>query len=249
MFQIVTLPVEFNASARAKRLVVEQGIVPARSGRDRPGAQRGGPDLRRGRGVDPADPALLPVSRRPARRGSRDAASTSTSSTTWTQGPASSCRPEPARKLRPEGDGLQQHALPPRRVQAMNLAFADRDFYYGDPGFPPEEPIRGLLSKITQASAHAHRADAATTRDIRPGDPIRSRADESVHRPAEKLVAKRPRTTRMSAHPGFPTRISRPLPRGTTSISRGRQGWLVYFVTPSGGLDSGGDCRAGPAWG
>ena len=31
--------------------------------------------------------------------------------------------------------------------QAMNLAFADRDFYYGDPAFPPEEPIKGLLSK------------------------------------------------------------------------------------------------------
>ena len=31
--------------------------------------------------------------------------------------------------------------------QAMNLAFADRDFYYGDPYFPPEEPIEGLLSK------------------------------------------------------------------------------------------------------
>src|SRR5262245_3545508 len=31
--------------------------------------------------------------------------------------------------------------------QSMNLAFADRDFYYGDPYFPPEEPIKGLLSK------------------------------------------------------------------------------------------------------
>src|SRR6478735_7274409 len=31
--------------------------------------------------------------------------------------------------------------------QAMNLAFADRDFYYGDPNFPPSEPIKGLLSK------------------------------------------------------------------------------------------------------
>jgi len=31
--------------------------------------------------------------------------------------------------------------------QAMNYAFADRDFYYGDPYFPPEEPIEGLLSK------------------------------------------------------------------------------------------------------
>ena len=31
--------------------------------------------------------------------------------------------------------------------QAMSLAFADRDFYYGDPAFPPEEPVQGLLSK------------------------------------------------------------------------------------------------------
>ena len=31
--------------------------------------------------------------------------------------------------------------------QVMNLAFADRDFYYGDPYFEPKEPINGLLSK------------------------------------------------------------------------------------------------------
>jgi gamma-glutamyltranspeptidase/glutathione hydrolase len=31
--------------------------------------------------------------------------------------------------------------------QTMNLAFADRDFYYGDPYFSPKEPISGLLNK------------------------------------------------------------------------------------------------------
>ncbi|HET7002763.1 MAG TPA: gamma-glutamyltransferase, partial [Puia sp.] len=31
--------------------------------------------------------------------------------------------------------------------QTMNLAFADRDFYYGDPYFQPSEPIQGLLNK------------------------------------------------------------------------------------------------------
>ena len=31
--------------------------------------------------------------------------------------------------------------------QAMNLSFADRDFYYGDPYFAPEEPIKGLAIK------------------------------------------------------------------------------------------------------
>src|SRR5690606_5782593 len=31
--------------------------------------------------------------------------------------------------------------------QTMNLTFADRDFYYGDPYFQPSSPIRGLLSE------------------------------------------------------------------------------------------------------
>jgi gamma-glutamyltranspeptidase / glutathione hydrolase len=31
--------------------------------------------------------------------------------------------------------------------QTMNMAFADRDFYYGDPYFAPDEPIKGLLNK------------------------------------------------------------------------------------------------------
>ncbi len=54
--------------------------------------------------------------------------------------------------------------------QAMNLAFADRDFYYGDPAFPPAEPIRGLLSKDyakTRAALIGERNDPA----IGPGDP------------------------------------------------------------------------------
>jgi gamma-glutamyltranspeptidase/glutathione hydrolase len=32
-------------------------------------------------------------------------------------------------------------------LSTMSLAFADRDFYYGDPYFAPDEPIQGLLSK------------------------------------------------------------------------------------------------------
>ncbi len=55
--------------------------------------------------------------------------------------------------------------------QAMNLAFADRDFYYGDPAFPPEEPVAGLLSK-----AYAKQRWAQMSRDrndpaVKPGDP------------------------------------------------------------------------------
>jgi len=55
--------------------------------------------------------------------------------------------------------------------QAMNLAYADRDFYYGDPYVPPEEPVEGLLSK---EYARARFAGIDTTRNdstVKPGDP------------------------------------------------------------------------------
>jgi gamma-glutamyltranspeptidase/glutathione hydrolase len=53
----------------------------------------------------------------------------------------------------------------------MNLAYADRDFYYGDPNFPPEEPIRVLLSK-DYARERLKLIDwKKNSPDIRPGDP------------------------------------------------------------------------------
>ena len=56
--------------------------------------------------------------------------------------------------------------------QAMNLAYADRDFYYGDPYFPPEEPIQGLLSKdYAKARAAADRTPMRNDPAIGPGDP------------------------------------------------------------------------------
>ena len=55
--------------------------------------------------------------------------------------------------------------------QAISLAFADRDFYYGDPYFPPEEPIQGLLSK--EYARHRGELIRSDRNDptIGPGDP------------------------------------------------------------------------------
>ena len=55
--------------------------------------------------------------------------------------------------------------------QAMNLAFADRDFYYGDPAYPPEEPVKGLLSK-DYAKARFQQIDwNKNDPNAKPGDP------------------------------------------------------------------------------
>jgi gamma-glutamyltranspeptidase len=59
------------------------------------------------------------------------------------------------------------HAL----YQAMSLAFADRDFYYGDPAFPPEEPVRGLLSKDYAKARYAQIDWSRNDPDVKPGDP------------------------------------------------------------------------------
>jgi len=55
--------------------------------------------------------------------------------------------------------------------QAMSLAFADRDFYYGDPYFPPEEPVRGLLSKEYARKRWAAFDPARNDAGVKPGDP------------------------------------------------------------------------------
>src|SRR5882762_6392862 len=66
--------------------------------------------------------------------------------------------------------------------QAMNLAFADRDFYYGDPYFPPAEPIRGLLSKDYAKERvkllNKERNDPA----VAPGDPYPFQGEVNPYR-------------------------------------------------------------------
>ena len=115
--------------------------------------------------------------------------------------------------------------------QAMNLAFADRDFYYGDPYFPPEEPTRGLLSK---EYARARFRGIDWTRNdpaVKPGDPypFQGGANPFAHLLAGWTVEPAPDTLRRS---GQQDDLS---DAGTTSIQAAdASGWVVS-VTPSGG--------------
>ncbi|MES2892910.1 MAG: gamma-glutamyltransferase [Bacteroidota bacterium] len=55
--------------------------------------------------------------------------------------------------------------------QTMSLSFADRDFYYGDPYFPPAEPMEGLLSKAYAKSRAALITLDKNNASAGPGDP------------------------------------------------------------------------------
>jgi gamma-glutamyltranspeptidase/glutathione hydrolase len=120
------------------------------------------------------------------------------------------------------------HAL----YQVMNLAFADRDFYYGDPYFPPEEPIRGLLAKEYARDRLKLIDWEKNNPDIKPGDPY---PYEGKKNPFLKFLEKwsNPKTGPSSVQEE--AALKRSFLAGTTSIQAAdKEGWVVS-VTPSGG--------------
>src|SRR5262245_29934992 len=114
--------------------------------------------------------------------------------------------------------------------QVMNLAFADRDFYYGDPDRPPAEPRLGLLSK-EYAAARAKTIDwQKNDAGAKPGDPYPYQRDKNPYLELlEKWQSAKPKTVAdAAAH-------RRGFLAGTTSIEAAdEEGWVVS-VTPSGG--------------
>jgi gamma-glutamyltranspeptidase/glutathione hydrolase len=126
------------------------------------------------------------------------------------------------------------HAL----YQAMNLAFADRDFYYGDPYVPPAEPVRGLLSK-EYAKARAKLINwEKNDPNVKPGDPYPFQREAN---PYQKLLEQWPPKPPPMANAAQGSQqasledFERTFYAGTTSIQAAdEKGWVVS-VTPSGG--------------
>ena len=127
--------------------------------------------------------------------------------------------------------------------QAMNLAFADRDFYYGDPYFAPSEPINGLLSKEYAKQRAALIRFDKNEPNVGPGDPY---PYEGKTNPYIDLLKKRGFALDSSKRNFVPTHdmggtaaidneyMDR-LMRGTTSVEAAdKEGWVVS-ITPSGG--------------
>jgi gamma-glutamyltranspeptidase/glutathione hydrolase len=144
----------------------------------------------------------------------------------WTQGPAMLQALNILETMDVKAMGYNSaryiHAL----YQAMNLAFADRDFYYGDTYFPPDEPRRGLLSK-EYAKARAATIDwTKNDPKAKPGDPY---PFQGLKNPYASLLEKWPPPQK-----GKPVGTLPPY-AGTTSVEAAdAEGWVVS-VTPSGG--------------
>jgi len=155
--------------------------------------------------------------------------------TSWVQGPVMLQALNMLETMDLKGMGYNSaryiHAL----YQVMNLAFADRDFYYGDPYFPPAEPLTGLLSK-EYARERVKLIDwDRNDPDVKPGDPYphEGKANPYLRYLDGWLNWGRERTETLSREEA--AAYERSFQSGTTSIEAAdKDGWVVS-VTPSGG--------------
>lgn len=127
--------------------------------------------------------------------------------------------------------------------QTMNLAFADRDFYYGDPYFPPAEPMKGLLSKEYAKQRASFINFEKNDALIGPGDPYPFEGKTNPYLELMKQRGFAADTSKRNFMPSHDIRNSASVDneymdrlwRGTTSIEAAdKEGWVVS-VTPSGG--------------
>lgn len=148
--------------------------------------------------------------------------------TTWTQGPVMLQALNILENFDLKSMGYNSSRYIHTICQAMHLAFADRDFYYGDPDFSPSEPINGLLSKAyARERAKSIQYDRNDTL-AGPGDPY---PFEQKVNPFKSLLEKY-----KNSHSSIMSEEHREgFFAGTTSIETAdAEGWVVS-VTPSGG--------------
>jgi len=155
--------------------------------------------------------------------------------TNWVQGPVLLQMLNMLENIDLKSMGLNSVNYIHTLYQVMNLAFADRDFYYGDPYFPPEEPIKGLLSKEYAKERLKSINWNINDANARPGDPY---PFEEKKNPYLELLKKWSNVGTID-----PEKLSEEelieleegFMAGTTSIQAAdKEGWIVSS-TPSGG--------------
>ncbi|EED35536.1 gamma-glutamyltranspeptidase [Luminiphilus syltensis NOR5-1B] len=158
--------------------------------------------------------------------------------TTWVQGPAMLQALNILEPIDVKGMGYNSAKYIHTLYQVMNLAFADRDFYYGDPYFPPAEPIEGLLSKDYAAQRRALIKPDVNDVTARPGDPYPFQGDKNPFTELLEEWSPIPPAADAEGSDGFQqasVNHDNGFLAGTTSIQAAdADGWVVS-ITPSGG--------------
>lgn len=164
----------------------------------------------------------------------------------WTQGPMLLQSLNILENFDLKSMGYNSTAYIHTLYQTMNLTFADRDFYYGDPYFAPRPPIKGLLSKEYAKQRAAEINKLRNNPVVLPGNPYpfegKTNPFLSLLKAREKLT-----DTSLPVKPGsvvpkhdatayvHDATYQDRLWRGTTSVEAAdAEGWVVS-ITPSGG--------------
>jgi len=158
----------------------------------------------------------------------------------WQQGPAMLQALNILENTDVKGMGYNSPKYIHAVYQTLSLSFADRDFYYGDPAFAPEEPMKGLLSKEYAKQRFAQIDWTKNDPNVKPGDPYPFQGGTNPF--ATLLAAWSPKNFTQpdtsKAQPQVPqvdSAFYESFHAGTTSIeSADEEGWVVS-VTPSGG--------------
>lgn len=162
----------------------------------------------------------------------------------WTQGPAMLQALNILENFDLKSMGFNSARYIHTVYQAMNLAFADRDFYYGDPAFPPQEPMKGLLSKQYAKDRAALIKFDRNDANAAPGDPypyegktnpylslLKTWNAGTTDSTKRQFVPAHDSSTAMAEAADYMDRLW----RGTTSVEAAdKDGWVVS-ITPSGG--------------
>jgi gamma-glutamyltranspeptidase / glutathione hydrolase len=149
----------------------------------------------------------------------------------WTQGPAMLQALNILEQFDLKSMGYNSARYIHTVTQAMHLAFADRDFYYGDPNFAPVEPMKGLLSK-EYAKERARLIDPAKNLSpALPGDPypFEGKSNPFLH------YLRMWNTDKPLAYTPVDDKYLEQVWRGTTSVEAADSAGWVVSVTPSGG--------------
>lgn len=149
----------------------------------------------------------------------------------WTQGPVMLQALNMLENMDVKSMGYNSAKYIHSLCQVINMTFADRDFYYGDPAFAPEEPMKGLLSK-EYAKARVKEINwERNNPKAGPGDPY---PFEGKINPFNELLKGWGQASMIS--PNHVTeKIMDDFHVGTTSVEAAdKEGWVVS-ITPSGG--------------